>query len=245
MFSFSRKVWPLETKAHFSAQSRTRPSAMCMSLACTLSVMRTSISKQRDRCRGPDSISTSETQIYISNTSVYLKRFLEMSSDWSCKVNNKEKLSSALMFTHAQRAGCNKVTLGNVHGATRTHILNRLDSTKAGNAPLLIVEWSLCVWLLLLTASGSQTDALLFGLTHNCQYEQGRISFKTGWDNKRDIFSTAIIEGEATKVMKTSRESNYRNLLHCEVKTIVAINNYMTFEDWGVWTPCLPRWFCL
>lgn len=195
MFSYSRKVWPLETKARFSARGRTRPSAMCMSLACTLSVMRRSISKQTDRCRGPDSISMPETRINISNTSVYLKRFLEMSSDWSCKVNNKEKLSSACMFTQAQRADYNKVTLRNLHGATRTHSLNRLDSTKTGNAPLLIAERSLCVWLLLLTAPGSQTDALLFGLTHNCRYEQGRISFKTGWDNKRDIFSTAIIEG--------------------------------------------------
>lgn len=65
-----------------------------------------------------------------------------MSSDWGCKVNNKEKLSYARMFTHAQRADDNKVTLQNLHGATR---LSRLDSTKTGNSPLLIAERSLCV----------------------------------------------------------------------------------------------------
>lgn len=63
-----------------------------------------------------------------------------MSSDWSCEVNNTEKLSSALMFTHAQRADYNKVTPQNLHRATRTHSLNRLDSTKTQNGPLLIVQ---------------------------------------------------------------------------------------------------------
>lgn len=176
-----------------------------------------------------------------------------MSSDWSGKVNNKEKLSSVLMFTHAQRADCNKVTLGNLHGAICTHILNRLDSTKTGNAPLLIVEPSLCVWLLLLTAPGSQTDTLLFARNHNCHYEQGRISFKTGWNNKRDIFSTAIIEGgpqkwwellgSLTKILCTARWVHSTSTPPCWAP--VAINNCMTFEDWGVWTPCLPRSFYL
>lgn len=96
-----------------------------------------------------------ETHICISNTSTYLKCFLEMSSDWSCKVNNKGKLRSACVFTHPRRADYNKVTPQNLHRAKRARTSNGLDSaTQTGNVPLLMEQTDTePKWLCLIVSS--------------------------------------------------------------------------------------------
>lgn len=133
MIIFSTTVELLETEACFSASGYSRQSTVCMSLARVLQVMRRSMSKQTNRqtgrCRGPGSVSTPETRIYISNTSIYFKRFLEMSSDWSCKVNNKGKLGPARVFTRPWQQQSN--TTKSAPSETRTHPqLSRLYNTN-------------------------------------------------------------------------------------------------------------------
>lgn len=64
-----------------------------------------------------------------------------MSSDWSCKVNNKGKLCSVCVFTHPRCADYNKVTPQNLHRAKRARTLNGLDSaTQTGNVLLLMEQ---------------------------------------------------------------------------------------------------------
>lgn len=78
-----------------------------------------------------------------------------MSSDWSCKVNNKGKLRSACVFTHPRRADYNKVTPQNLHRAKCARTLNGLDSaTQTGNVPLLMEQTDTePKWLCLIVSS--------------------------------------------------------------------------------------------
>lgn len=116
-----------------------------MSLARIQQVMRRSMRRQTDRqtgrCRVPGSVSMPESHISISNTSYLLKRFLETSSDWSCKVNNKGKLRPARVFTHPPCADCNKVTPQNLHRAKRARTLSGLDlAPRTRSMPLLMEQ---------------------------------------------------------------------------------------------------------